>query len=237
MGRIKSRTGQSPRTRHTDPPISASCHAAEIQEQLARIVHTAAFRASRRLTRFITFVVEDTLAGKSDRIKAYTIAIEALGRSSTFDPQTDPIVRVEAGRLRQALARYYASAGRNDPIVIEVRRGGYVPSFRRRGGEGARLHPPSAFAPAEGQSSTQAYRLAEIAERSGQMIRSLARFQELFDIQRLQVAAATEAMETALRALTFPQPPPMESAAGTPAPERTAQLRRREKSRKLSSAA
>ena len=104
----------------------------EIRNELGRIVASEALRNSLRLTRFITFVVETTLAGTDARIKAYTIAVEALGRAGNFDPQSDPIVRVEACRLRQALARYYAGAGRDDPLVIEVPRGTYVPSFRRR---------------------------------------------------------------------------------------------------------
>ena len=71
-------------------------------------------------------------AGDGKKLKAYTIAVEALGRGTDFDPQTDPIVRVEAVRLRQALARYYSGTGRDDPLVIEVPRGSYVPAFRRR---------------------------------------------------------------------------------------------------------
>lgn len=104
----------------------------EIRWQLGRIVASAAFRDSLRLTHFLTFVVEATLAGQSDRIKAYTVAVEALGRNSDFDPQTDPIVRVEAGRLRAALARYYGGPGWDDSVVIEVPRGTYVPVFRRQ---------------------------------------------------------------------------------------------------------
>ena len=65
-------------------------------------------------------MVEETLAGRGDRIKAYTIATAALGRDDNFDPQIDPIVRVEAGRLRQALRQYYAAEGRHDPIVIDL---------------------------------------------------------------------------------------------------------------------
>jgi hypothetical protein len=65
-------------------------------------------------------VVEATLRGASDRIKGYTIAVEALGRADDFDPQADPIVRVEAMRLRRALARYYANGGARDAVVIDV---------------------------------------------------------------------------------------------------------------------
>lgn len=76
-------------------------------------------------------MVETTRAGKSDRIKAHTIAVEALGRGQNFDPQRDPIVRIEAVRLQQALTRSYAEEGYNDPRLIDVRRGSYVPTFRR----------------------------------------------------------------------------------------------------------
>jgi hypothetical protein len=103
----------------------------EILRELDRIVASAAFRDSLHLKRFLSFIVEATLAGNVSSIKAYTVAIEALGRGSDFDPQRDPIVRVEAGRLRQALARYYAGAGRDDPLRIDVPRGAYVPVFRQ----------------------------------------------------------------------------------------------------------
>lgn len=89
------------------------------------------FRASPQLASFLHFVVEETLTGHADRIKGYSIAVGALGRNDTFDPQTNPIVRVEAGRLRRALEHYYAGPGRRDPLVIELPRGTYVPTFNR----------------------------------------------------------------------------------------------------------
>ena len=103
-----------------------------IRGQLDRILASVQFRDSLRLSRFLSFVVATALTGKTDCLKAYTIATEALGRDSDFDPQNDPIVRVEAGRLRQALGRYYAKAGRDDPVLIDMPRGSYVPSFQRR---------------------------------------------------------------------------------------------------------
>ncbi len=78
-------------------------------------------------------MVETTLAGRGAEIKGYTIAVEALGRPEDFDPVSDPIVRVEAGRLRRALEQYYAGEGAADPVRIEVARGGYVPVFLRTG--------------------------------------------------------------------------------------------------------
>jgi hypothetical protein len=107
--------------------------AREIADQLARIMASAALRGAPRLSAFLRFVVEMTLAGRGDRIKGYTIAVGALGRAADFDPQCNAIVRVEAGRLRRALARFYAGEGRDEPVLIELPRGGYVPNFRRRG--------------------------------------------------------------------------------------------------------
>ena len=114
-------------------PAAVLPHGGDIRAQLARIVASEVFRGALRLTRFLQFVVETTLAGKAGTIKAYTVAVEALGRGDDFDPQADPIVRVGAVRLRAALARYYRGPGRNDPIIIAMGCGSYVPSFHQRG--------------------------------------------------------------------------------------------------------
>jgi hypothetical protein len=119
----------SPATAENGQAASAAVDPDDIHRQVERIIHSGYFRDSLRLTSFLNFVVKTTLAGKSASIKAYTVAVEALGRGSNFDPQRDPIVRVEAGRLRQALARYYATAGREDSVMIDLPRGTYVPQF------------------------------------------------------------------------------------------------------------
>lgn len=116
------------------------------------MLSSADFRASSQLSQFLAYIVEQTLKGEADTIKGYTIAVEALGRSADFDPQLDPIVRVEATRLRRALTAYYAGAGRDDPIVILVPKGSYVPQFQRLEREAIPLRPieiapPSAVAP------------------------------------------------------------------------------------------
>jgi TolB-like protein/Tfp pilus assembly protein PilF len=97
--------------------------------QLQRVLDSPDFNVSDRDRRFLAFVVGESLAGRADRIKAYTIAVEVFGRGAGFDPKTDPIVRVEAGHLRRALDRYYRGAGRSDPIVITIPKGGYAPLF------------------------------------------------------------------------------------------------------------
>jgi TolB-like protein/Tfp pilus assembly protein PilF len=100
-----------------------------IQAELERIIASSAFDASRRNRAFLRFIVEETLAGRGDRIKAYTIATSVLQRDEAFDPQADPIVRIEASRLRRSLERYYLMAGQDDPIRIDIPKWGYVPSF------------------------------------------------------------------------------------------------------------
>jgi adenylate cyclase len=106
--------------------------AESVRAELDRIVASPDFTASERARRFLRYVVEETLGGRSERIKAYSVAIEVFGRDSTFDAQNDPAVRIEAGRLRRALERYYLLAGQHDSIVISIPKGGYVPIFGAR---------------------------------------------------------------------------------------------------------
>ena len=102
---------------------------AVIREGLARVLNSDAFRAAPQLSAFLGFVVERVIAGRGSELKGYTIAVEAFGRPADFDPQTDPIVRVEAGRLRRTLAQYYAGEGARDPVRITMPVGAYVPTF------------------------------------------------------------------------------------------------------------
>jgi TolB-like protein len=103
-----------------------------VRDALARLLASDDLKASPQLASFLRFIVEEQLAGRADTIKGYTIATEALGRDTSFDPQTDPIVRVEATRLRRALDRYYGGSGRDDPVEIVVPKGAYVPQFVSR---------------------------------------------------------------------------------------------------------
>ena len=100
-----------------------------IQDALQRVVASRDFMNSERKRRFLKFVVQETLAGRADRIKAYTIAVDVFDRDPSFDPVTDPVVRIEAGRLRRCLERYYLAEGAADPVRITIPKGGYVPQF------------------------------------------------------------------------------------------------------------
>ncbi|MBX3583084.1 MAG: hypothetical protein KF810_14430 [Rhizobiaceae bacterium] len=103
-----------------------------IRAHLKTLLSSPEFSATERGRSFLTYVVEQTLAGHADRIKAYTIAVEVFGRSASFDPQNDPIVRMEAGRLRLALEKYYLTGGLHAPFQICIPKGGYVPVFEWR---------------------------------------------------------------------------------------------------------
>ncbi len=96
------------------------------------------FAESERLRRFLRFTVEQTLQGQADRIKEYLIGVEVFGREESFDPRTDSIVRVQAGKLRARLEKYYATEGSSDPVLIEYPKGSYVPLFRNRQANGRR---------------------------------------------------------------------------------------------------
>ncbi|WP_336798903.1 hypothetical protein [Kaistia sp. MMO-174] len=100
-----------------------------IRDALARILKGETFDAPSRSRRFLSYVVEETLAGRADRIKAFSIATDVFGRGADFDSHADPIVRLEAVRLRRAMEQYYERAGTNDPVVISIPKGGYVPAF------------------------------------------------------------------------------------------------------------
>ena len=103
--------------------------AEEICRQVERILASEEFHAPKRGRNFLEFVVSETLAGRSGFLKAFTIANMVFGREASFDPQNDPVVRIEAGRIRKALERYYLVAGQADDVIITVPKGGYVPHF------------------------------------------------------------------------------------------------------------
>jgi len=107
--------------------------AERVREQLGRILASAAFADAERASGFLRFVVERALEGHTGEIKESVIAVEVLGRNaSSFDSKSDPIVRVEAGRLRDRLSSYYQGGGEADRLLIALPKGGYVPEFSER---------------------------------------------------------------------------------------------------------
>jgi TolB-like protein/tetratricopeptide (TPR) repeat protein len=106
--------------------------AEDVRAQLTRLIASPDLDVPARARKFLTYIVEETLAGRAHRIKAYSVGMEVFGRDKNFDAQSDPVVRIEAGRLRRALERYYLVAGQDDRILIEIPKGAYVPHFTRR---------------------------------------------------------------------------------------------------------
>lgn len=122
---------------------SAGIPAELIQQQLDRILQSTSFAQSQRLIRFLRFIVEQHLKNEADQLKEYHLGVSVFDRSESYDPRTDPIVRVEASRLRAKLREYYDSEGINDPILIEIPKGSYAPAVvRRPTGEIKALEPP-----------------------------------------------------------------------------------------------
>src|SRR4030095_12409544 len=103
-----------------------------VRVHLSRILASKTFAQVERLKLFINFIVEETVAGRGGDLKEYVIGVQVFGKEPSFDPRTDPIVRVQARRLRTRLARYYRDEGNNDELIIDLPKGGYAPVFRMR---------------------------------------------------------------------------------------------------------
>jgi TolB-like protein/Tfp pilus assembly protein PilF len=103
-----------------------------VRDQLGRILSSGPFLHSRRRQRFLEYIVTETLAGRGERLKGYNIAVEVFDRPESFDPAVDPLVRIEAARLRDKLREYYESEGQNDPIRVDLPKGAYAPHIEIR---------------------------------------------------------------------------------------------------------
>ena len=106
--------------------------AQRVRQQLDRILDSSAFADAERASSFLRFIVERKLKGRDGEIKESVIAIEVLSRPPSFDSKSDPIVRVEAGRLRDRLSAYYEAEGGADTVLISLPKGRYVPQFTER---------------------------------------------------------------------------------------------------------
>jgi TolB-like protein len=104
----------------------------DVRQQLERILGSEAFAGAGRHSRVLRYLVERTLAGDGDQLKEYVLGTEVFDRPDSYDPRIDSIVRVEVRRLRSRLEDYYRGPGANDPVVITIPRGAYVPDFADR---------------------------------------------------------------------------------------------------------
>ena len=101
----------------------------QILQQRDRILGSATFAGSKRMREFLNFLVTESVNDRASRLKEFTIGTAVFGRDESFDPRIDSVVRVEAGRLRSKLMEYYAEAGQEDKVRIEIPKGTYAPSF------------------------------------------------------------------------------------------------------------
>lgn len=104
----------------------------DVREHLEKILAHRLFFRSARMVRFLRFAVEHCLSGRADDLKEYVIGVEVFDRSGDYDPRVDPIVRVEARRLRAKLKAYYECDGAGDPVIIEFVSGSYAPRISHR---------------------------------------------------------------------------------------------------------
>ena len=126
-----------------------------VKEALARLLANPAFGATPRQRGLLEFVVEETLAGRANRIKAFTIATSLFGRDADFDPQKSSIVRVEALRLRRILESFYAGPGSGEPLQFRLNPGSYVPQFAA----GAPVPEPESETPSVEESTEPSSRV------------------------------------------------------------------------------
>jgi tetratricopeptide (TPR) repeat protein len=164
--------GSLSREANEGPPDRAA-----VLEQLQRILGSSDFDASPRSRAFIRFVLEETLAGRQEALTQAAIATRVFGRRDDFDPTVDPIVRIQAGRLRRSLERYYLLSGVSDPVRIELPRGTYVPVARWAGATEERPQvEPAARAPGDASGwPAVAVRAFEIEGEVGPAFEALAR--------------------------------------------------------------
>jgi TolB-like protein len=119
----------------------------QVRDQLDRILTSEVFANADRLSRFLRYVVERTLAGEADQLKEYAVGVGVFERSEQYDPRVDSIVRVEASRLRAKIDEYYRSRDGADPVVIRLPKGGYTPVFELRPGPTPKSLPVQARRP------------------------------------------------------------------------------------------
>ena len=110
--------------------------AGSVQAQLEKILASEVLVHSERLRRFLRFTVQEVLQGRAQQLKESLLGNEVYDRKHFYDPRADPIVRVEAHRLRSKIKEYYETEGRKDSVLIQLPKGSYVPVFRKRESEG-----------------------------------------------------------------------------------------------------
>ena len=186
------------------PADDQKLDADDIQEELGIVLAGKAMARSPQLQAMLKYMVTETLAGRADKLKAYAIAVDVLGRDVSFDPNTDAIVRVQAGRLRSVLDSHYSDEGRDSRLRIELPKGTYVPVFVKArsgpdlsmdrpevesGGAAVPMHRSSQLQPQPGAASSPAFADGPDVLSGGKVAPALPSF-VLYSILGLLIAAA-----------------------------------------------
>src|ERR1700730_10294767 len=115
----------------SEPMATAQQNGQALRDELERVLSSSCFARAERVSKLLRFVVERQLEGRENELKESIIGVEVFGRRPDYDTKQDSTVRTEALRLRERLSRYYSTEGVQGPFVIELPKGGYVPTFRR----------------------------------------------------------------------------------------------------------
>jgi hypothetical protein len=106
----------------------------EVEKRAAvdKILQSQVFRNTESLRRLLRFLAEKAITGEADQLKEYSVGIDAFGKPPSYDPRQDSAVRIQVGRLRQKLSEYYLNEGKEDPIIVELPKGGFRLQFESR---------------------------------------------------------------------------------------------------------
>lgn len=102
------------------------------QAQVQRIIHSKAFRTSEVHRNLLQYLAEKSLSGTADSLKEYTVGLDVFAKPASYDPRQESVVRMHVARLRQKLADYYRTEGVDDPVIVDVPKGGFRVTFEQR---------------------------------------------------------------------------------------------------------
>lgn len=197
-------------TTRVTPPAPARIGDRAIRQQLGRLLASKTFAQVDRLKRFLDFIVQEAVAGRGGELKEYIIGVQVFGKDPAFDPRTDPIVRVQARRLRARLARYYRDEAQDDELIIDLPKGGYAPVFRRPDGPVAAR--PSLGASLAGRNTVTVQPFADLSPGGvhGPFCSGLHDeiVHALTSLKMLRVLAPAESLFQGPDARLAPAPPP-----------------------------
>src|ERR1700733_5731855 len=165
--------------------------------QIERILQSRIFHASEVLRNLLAYLSEKALTGTADSLKEYTIGLDALGKPESFDPRQESVVRMHTARLRQKLSEYYRTEGIDDPVIIDLPKGGFKITFESRPQV---VHPTPAPAPVPVElPARRGWHPREIALASGLLVTlgcAVYFMTQLWRVER--VDSATSSSETFL---------------------------------------